>query len=289
MNEETVAWAGGDLVGIVTYPAAAASISPTAFVLLGAGLLHSVGPNRLYVQIARRLAAHGAAVLRFDARGVGDSAASQRKADIAYDRRTEVEGATALLAARFGIKRFAFIGICSGATIAFRTALEEQRTVGVALANMDVGGFDARLDQFIAARHTTRYYSKVALFQPASWRRLLSGRSNYLKIVRSIVAGPLRLSSPAAADAPWVSQLVADLDALARRQVALLIVTGEIDPSADYVDMLRNATSTSRLAGIANLHLVRGGDHTFTLKAHQAELLTLLESWAARIMAQART
>ena len=42
-------------------------------VLLNAGIIHRIGPNRLYVQLARRLASRGHAVLRFDLAGIGDS------------------------------------------------------------------------------------------------------------------------------------------------------------------------------------------------------------------------
>jgi len=42
-------------------------------VLLNAGLVHRVGPFRLYVPLARTLAAAGFPVVRFDQPGVGDA------------------------------------------------------------------------------------------------------------------------------------------------------------------------------------------------------------------------
>src|SRR5207302_190015 len=62
------------LVGVVTDPGQPHGELPhTAFVFLNAGLVHHVGPNRLYVTAARRLAALGFVGLRFDFSGIGDS------------------------------------------------------------------------------------------------------------------------------------------------------------------------------------------------------------------------
>ena len=52
------------LVGIVTLPSA--PTNSTAVVLLNAGVIHRVGPHRMNVQLARRLAARGFTALRFD-------------------------------------------------------------------------------------------------------------------------------------------------------------------------------------------------------------------------------
>ena len=62
------------LDGIITNPAAAGPIdSSPGVILLNSGLVHRVGPNRVYVKLARRLAGLGLTVLRFDYSGVGDS------------------------------------------------------------------------------------------------------------------------------------------------------------------------------------------------------------------------
>ena len=63
------------LVGIVTDNE---TFSPhqkrkTGAVLLNAGLIHHIGPNRIYVKLARQIAALGIVALRFDLSGIGDS------------------------------------------------------------------------------------------------------------------------------------------------------------------------------------------------------------------------
>ena len=65
-------------VGIVTEPAAKhTSPSLPAVVILNSGVIHRVGPNRIYVALARDLAALGFPVLRFDLSGIGGQLCSQ--------------------------------------------------------------------------------------------------------------------------------------------------------------------------------------------------------------------
>jgi len=59
------------LFGILTEPEGA-PLGPTVL-LLNAGLIHHIGPARLWVSLARRFAAAGMRCLRFDLSGLGDS------------------------------------------------------------------------------------------------------------------------------------------------------------------------------------------------------------------------
>ncbi len=65
-----------NLVGVITQPGDGPA-PDFAFVLLNAGVIHHVGPNRINVKLARRLADSGFTVMRFDLSGIGDSRASQ--------------------------------------------------------------------------------------------------------------------------------------------------------------------------------------------------------------------
>ena len=65
------------LVGIVTSPEHAPAGGTRAVIMANIGLHHRVGPYRLYVDLARRLAARGLVALRFDLSGLGDSAPRQ--------------------------------------------------------------------------------------------------------------------------------------------------------------------------------------------------------------------
>ncbi|MGH7928173.1 MAG: alpha/beta hydrolase, partial [Candidatus Binatia bacterium] len=62
------------LVGILTDPPEAKrSTRLPGIILLNAGIIHRVGPNRMHVKIARTLAPMGFVVVRFDFSGIGDS------------------------------------------------------------------------------------------------------------------------------------------------------------------------------------------------------------------------
>ncbi len=60
-----------DLVGVLTEPDGVCR--DRGVIILNAGIIHRVGPNRLHVRMARALASLGFPVLRFDFSGQGDS------------------------------------------------------------------------------------------------------------------------------------------------------------------------------------------------------------------------
>ena len=62
-----------NLMGIVCEPDGPWPASRPAMIMLNAGLIHRVGPNRLHVRLARELAARGFLSLRLDLSGRGDS------------------------------------------------------------------------------------------------------------------------------------------------------------------------------------------------------------------------
>ena len=71
IEEVTRFGSNGSLVGILSRPMRSNRNLP-AILLLNAGLVHRVGPNRIYVRLARHFAALGFSVLRFDFSGIGD-------------------------------------------------------------------------------------------------------------------------------------------------------------------------------------------------------------------------
>ena len=124
------------LVGIVTRPSHAnANAELPAVVLLNAGLLHRVGPNRTYVQIARALARLGFTVLRFDFSGMGDSRPREDHLPYVQSAPAEAKEAMDWLTAHFGQKRFVMMGHCAGAGFSFLLAGQDARVVGAAVIN----------------------------------------------------------------------------------------------------------------------------------------------------------
>jgi pimeloyl-ACP methyl ester carboxylesterase len=160
----------GSLAGIITRPSGEGSSLPV--VLLGAGIIHKVGPSRASVELARALASAGHPTLRFDLSGIGDS---PRVDEPAMDRTAvlDIQDAVSLMEERFGGKDgVALVGFCSGADNGLFVAAEDPRVTRLVLFDPTVHrtrGFDKR-------RMTRR------LTSARSWWNLISGRSLALEL-----------------------------------------------------------------------------------------------------------
>ncbi|TDK28517.1 hypothetical protein E2F46_01100 [Luteimonas aestuarii] len=140
-------------VGILT-PAGGAA-NATAVVLFNAGLIHRSGPQRLHVDLARRLAARGFHVLRFDLPGIGDA----MSAGAAPTTRAAIQALDAVQATT-GASNFVIGGICSAADLGWRVALADARVQGLLMIDgMAVGGTWYRLGKLRMALGSS----------PASW------------------------------------------------------------------------------------------------------------------------
>lgn len=156
-----------NLVGIVTQPDPDQAIAHApAFVILNSGILHRVGASRLYVQLARTLAAEGFTTLRFDFSGVGDS--EVRKDTIPVEERfvTETREAMDYLQEITGSRTFVVGGLCSGADGAFFTSLEDDRVVGL----WQIDAFCYRTPRY----YRRRYLPKLA--DPRAWAHSIKVR-----------------------------------------------------------------------------------------------------------------
>jgi len=232
----------GRLFGVLTEPLVDQRRELTA-VLLNAGPQRRTGPNRMWVEIARRWAARGVPSLRFDADGIGDSDgnATVLARVTAFYRPVYVEQArTALemLAARGLPPRFVMLGLCSGAYWSAQAALADRRVEAVIMLNPRTLVFDEW-------RHTvrrTRQLRENAL-RASTWRKVLRGEiklAKHLETGRSLVrraASPPTLArqrlaaSPSASRAarePTAREPVEELfdDLRDRGQRALLLFTG---------------------------------------------------------------
>lgn len=150
-------------------------------VLLNAGPQRRTGPNRMWVEIARRWAARGVPSLRLDCAGIGDSggdsAVLARVAE--FYRPAYVEQARAALnalAARGLPARFAMVGLCAGGYWSAQTALADERVAAVAMLNPRTLVFD----EWRHARRRTGHLRSQAL-RASTWRRLLRGEIKFAK------------------------------------------------------------------------------------------------------------
>jgi pimeloyl-ACP methyl ester carboxylesterase len=124
----------GRLVGIISTPTGDAP-APCCLVVVNSGALRHTGPNRMFVEIARRAAASGVSAARFDLPGLGDSDGNAIRN---FERTVEHDADGIAIFAQIyehlrttGVAdRFVPMGLCLGGYLAMRTAVEDKRSIG---------------------------------------------------------------------------------------------------------------------------------------------------------------
>lgn len=167
----TVEQSFGELFGIITEPTNPPSVG-LCVVMLNAGAIRRVGPNRMWVEAARRWAARGVPTLRLDLEGIGDADGDpSRFRELAElyvpERVDQVRAALDALEARGLGSRFVLAGLCSGAHWSFHGALEDERVVAALMLN-------PRTLFWNPSQQVARDFRR-GLFRRSSWRRALRG------------------------------------------------------------------------------------------------------------------
>jgi pimeloyl-ACP methyl ester carboxylesterase len=188
----------GRLFGVLAEDASGrAQEQGLVLVLLNAGAQRHIGPNRMWVETARRWAARGLPSLRFDVGGVGDTDPDGEPWSDDDGFYTEAYGAQvvaaldALQAARIG-ERFVLMGLCSGGYWSFEVAGQDDRVVAALMLNPGALVWDrARLLAWQSRRI-------AKLKHPKNWLRLFSGefsRRDVSRVLRGVV-GAVRARLP---------------------------------------------------------------------------------------------
>lgn len=265
---ESIIYFGEDrnLLGVLTLPDAPSPGAP-AVILLNAGLLHRVGPNRLHVEIARRLAEDGYPCLRFDMAGVGDSKIVE--GDVLYIERSrqDVIDSMDALEETVGVGRFVLMGLCTGAYNAFRAALVDERVVGCALLD----GYSYPT----LRSHVVDYGRRV--FELDRWVRYVKRLLGSSGPGEGTVQGDLVVFEN---EVVPKDRFARELSALVERQTQLLLVYTALGPLRfTYPRQLHDAFRDIDLDACATVRFYPEADHTFTLPGHRARLLDDIDAW----------
>jgi pimeloyl-ACP methyl ester carboxylesterase len=302
MKEETLLFGKfQSLVGVLTAPEH--RNDAPAIILLNAGLIHHVGPNRLYVKLARYMAQLGFPVLRFDLSGIGDSKVRPDNLPFEKSNIDDTQQAMDMLQETRGINQFILIGHCAGAINSFRTAITDERVIGVVLINPEGG--DSEWDSYDLKRKTSRYYqnyyTRRKLFDPASWKKLLQGQANYRSIVRNIFQNIIwnqistqafkikNMMGASRADLPnrVRDAILQSFETLAERNTEILMVYSEASTGLERIQaMVGKELKALNRAGKVRLNIIPASDHTFTLVRTQNALFNVLEMWSKSLTGQ---
>ncbi len=295
--EEPIRFGDADrLFGILTGPEPRSrkpSTDSPPLIFLNVGANHHVGPNRMYVSMARDLAAMGHSVFRFDVAGLGESlTAPGARENRLYSKDSvgDVKEAMNLLERELGARKFVLLGLCSGAYLAFHTAIEDARVTGQVLLNPQTFEWKEGDSLELSVRRSflsTRYYAR-SLVQPGVWVRVLRGDVN----VRGI-AGVLRqrftarataglgaiLAQARGREAPR-SEVEQAFVTMSDRGAQTLLVFSSNDGGLDMIEK-HLGTGARRMRSRKNfrLEIVEGADHTFTPMASRERLYEIVTAF----------
>jgi pimeloyl-ACP methyl ester carboxylesterase len=248
-------------------------------VILNAGVLHRVGPHRLHVVLARRLAAAGVTCLRLDLGGIGDSVNSSDATTFRDSAVNDTRLALTGLAERTGAERFVIFGVCAGADNAIATALVDDRVAGIAVVDPHTyaskRGRLRSLYTKLSARspkESVRWIAKVA-------ERRARAALDRLRALRDRAEAPEEEEE--GRSPPPLGQFRADLNALVARDAKILAIYSGIH-GAKYNHPNQLFELFPELRGKVESAYFSNANHTFTELDEQAELIALVSDWMAR-------
>jgi pimeloyl-ACP methyl ester carboxylesterase len=276
-NERAVHFGkSASLMGILSRPSSEIRAGAPAVVLLNTGIAHRVGHHRMYVTLARQLAAVGYLVFRFDFSGIGDSAPRTGTLSPVDAHRADVCEALDWLTASHDVSKVILVGLCAGAEIALRCGHSDQRVAGLVLLDPEIPP-------------TPRFYANYTrrrLMNLGSWWSFVRGRGliweSLVARTRSVIgAAPSR--SENAGDPELYRELEhLYLKSFERKLSALIVVTGKA-LEGRYREQLFDAFPNVPLKGWVSLEYYRDADHTFTSQSIRTALLELIVGWVEAV------
>lgn len=260
------------LAGVVTHPDAGAPPARRAVVMGNVGVGHHVGPFRVYVDLARAVAALGWHALRFDLSGLGDSAPRTGAGTSSQQAQADVVEALDWLEQTLGIREVVLVGICSGVDSMHPVAVADPRVVGAVF----VDGYTYPTLGYHVRRHTLRY------LQAERWRRYLHRRAERLR-------DPAPAAPPAEApqgvfqrEYPTRTQFRRDVARVAARGARVLFVfTGTYDAIFNSERQMREILGTAAPRAAIDVARFRRADHLFSAAAQREALFARVRGWLA--------
>ncbi len=227
-------------------------------VLLNAGLVHRVGPFRLYVALARTLAAAGFPVVRFDQPGVGDAPNKDDPDEAGVVSRVFDE-----LSAMLYTNEFIVGGLCAAADLSWHVAHEDRRVRGLLLLDpVALGGFWFQL-------------GKARLFmrrKASTWLAM---------ILRS-----LNRKKPANTDFrdwPKPDEIRGEFEKFIADNIAVLaIYTGGAAPYFTHARQIGATFGDAANDPRVQFEYWPECDHTFMLSADQMKLIDTIRRWSIK-------
>lgn len=282
MNEEILCFGEPTIMrGILTHPnpVTHAPGDKPVVLMTNAGLIHKVGPHRLWVDLARLLSEDGYAVFRFDITGLGDS--DMRDDDVLDEKRPAFDMIEVMnhLTHHYGARRFVLMGLCSGADNGHHVAVQDSRVAG--MVYIDGMGYRTTGWYFV------HYFNN--LIQIKKWPQFTRTLFQRLKnFIWPGVDAELQRISPKNViqylrDFPTQEQAEIDLRRLVARKADMLFiytsgVAGYINHMQQFYEMFPQLKRSKEI----QIEYHPQADHTFTLGVHRTWLQDTIRNWMRR-------
>jgi hypothetical protein len=262
-----------NLVGVLTQPPVG-TLPPMAFVLFNAGVIPRMGMHRFNVKLSRALALQGQVTLRFDIAGLGDSRNPVKPGDTRSQAVLDLQAAMDVVERRLGIRRFALVGMCSGAVNSFWTALADERVSAVLMFD----GFWYHSLWSVPVCLWKRWHS-------LTWHDRISQIVRRLKRrLKALVApkntDPASPSLYAAYGNPPREEYVRNLQAIVDRGTSMyLVFSGDVLDEYSYAAQFRHAFARERFVNQVRCDFRTDIDHTFITTDIQQRMISLVLDW----------
>lgn len=299
LRERIVRFGPGEgLAGILSLPHEPSPGAPYV-VLINAGVVHRVGPNRLYVDIARRLAASGTAVLRFDLSGLGDSEVVSAATTAAEAAVMDIQAALDYLQQARQAQHFIVGGLCAGADYSMMAAFVDARIQGTILIDPSVER-TARSRLIHVSRRLARpdTWAEILRLKHPGWKKSLhwlrrvlpKGRTPRLPESRAAVTHIERMQQRLGSyEMLYTRAQVAQLlrQAIGRGVRLFAVFTGGVNHRYNYRNQLFDMLPGVDFRDQLDLQFMPDTDHCVSDAASRASMLQIMDDWMARQVAAA--
>jgi pimeloyl-ACP methyl ester carboxylesterase len=262
-----------NLVGTLCIPTNMA-VHKTAFVLTGAGVIHRIGPHRINVKLARRLAQLGFASIRFDLSGQGDSQHASSNLDFAQQAISDIKAAMDHVARTLDIHRFAMLGICSGADNALASAQADPRLNNLFL----IDGYHYPTDKTSKIRRQRRLQGPIV-------KAIAPWLMRKLKQLRATGTASTPTEIPNGRPFPEKEIYTHTLQTLTERGAQIyLLFSASLLSTYNYQEQFTQAFAGQPFVDKIQAQHCPHIDHTVTPLAAQHQLLERVVTWAHQVL-----
>jgi len=267
------------LVGIMTCPTGEVPDSDRpALIMLNAGLVHRVGPNRLHVTMARRMAERGFVAVRFDFSGIGESLPRFDGVPYPQSAVLEVQEVMDAVSEITGARRFCLMGLSSGALVSLETALADPRVAGTVIVNPHGFWDSPEWGAHVENLSVGRIYRRNA-WRLESWRRLITGKTNYRRLAETLWYRVARRGNAARQVSTVVDGIKQRLSAFLRLNIPILLLFSDKDRGIDNFDEILGRGWSEQLGRNVSLVVIPDANHTLAVPIHLHQAVASIDEW----------